>query len=82
MSVGFFFFFAVRSLAMFPINSNFLNKMRLKKQNKTAVPRANVSEMEHFLPNNESADSTVKAVMTTMVVHIRVCVWHQSHVNA
>lgn len=48
--------FAFRSLVMFPINSNFLHKMR---PTKTAVQRANVFEMEHFLQNNECADSTV-----------------------
>lgn len=72
--------FAFKSLVMFSISSNFLQTMKGgKKKKKPAAQRANVFEMEHFLQNNESAESAVYTVMTKLLVHIRfVCHIYQT----
>lgn len=50
-----------------------------EKNSQTAAQRANAFEMEHFLQNNESAESAVYTVMTKLLVHIRfVCHIYQT----
>lgn len=72
--------FAFKSLVMFSISSNFLQTMKGgRKKTQTAAQRANAFEMEHFLQNNESAESAVYTVMTKLLVHIRfVCHIYQT----